>query len=125
MLCIVTQPSILFLCSQADPSVGVSSPVSMHSTPLFGRISSFQPTMASANPTFPIGTPNAFHGETYGTPGFLERPKKVLIDAGDFDPSIYKWVDLGYKLISKGSNGLMRNVNKGNKSNEQVNRAEC
>ncbi|XP_024989470.1 arginine/serine-rich protein PNISR isoform X2 [Cynara cardunculus var. scolymus] len=72
---------------QVDPSVGVPSPVSMHSAPLFGRItgSSFQPTMPSASSTFPIGTSNAFHatnafpGDTYGTPAFPERPKKASV----------------------------------------------
>lgn len=59
------------LLLQADPLVGVPSPASMHSTPLFGGIS---------NTTFPIGTSNAFHGDAYGTPGFLDRPKKVLIE---------------------------------------------
>lgn len=58
------------LLLQADPSVGVPSPASMHSAPLFGSISSFQPTMPSGN---------AFHNDTYGTSGFLDRPKKVAI----------------------------------------------
>ncbi|KAJ9554467.1 LOW QUALITY PROTEIN: hypothetical protein OSB04_018512 [Centaurea solstitialis] len=72
---------------QVDPSVGAPSPVSMHSTPLFGRMagSSFQPTMPSASTTFPIGTSNAFHatnafpGDTYGSQGFPERPKKASV----------------------------------------------
>lgn len=67
--------------SQAD-----LSPASMHSAPLFGGMagSGFQPGMPSANTAFPIGTSNAFNatnafpGETYGIPGFSERPKKVL-----------------------------------------------
>ncbi|CAI9275355.1 unnamed protein product [Lactuca saligna] len=56
----------------------------MHRTPSFGR-SSFQPTMASGNATFPIRASNAFHVtsgfpiDTYGTHGFPERNKKVSV----------------------------------------------
>nr|XP_043614190.1 SH3 and multiple ankyrin repeat domains protein 1 isoform X2 [Erigeron canadensis] len=70
---------------QADPSVGVPSPVSMHSGPLFGGVtgSSFQQTISSANTSFPISNAfhatNAFHGDTYGTHGFPERPKKASV----------------------------------------------
>ncbi|KAL8218891.1 hypothetical protein R6Q57_022264 [Mikania cordata] len=74
-----SMPSVHTNIQQADPSVGVTSPVSMHSTPLFGRMSSFQPTMPSSNTTFPIGSSNAFHGDIYGTPGFIERPKKASV----------------------------------------------
>ncbi|KAI3730876.1 hypothetical protein L1987_62055 [Smallanthus sonchifolius] len=74
-----SMPPVHTTIQQADPSVGVSSPVSMHSTPLFGRISSFQPTIPAANATFPIGTTNAFQGDIYGSPGFPERPKKASV----------------------------------------------
>ncbi|XP_071685693.1 uncharacterized protein [Rutidosis leptorrhynchoides] len=77
-----SMPPVYTTGQQADPLVGVPSPVSMHSTPLFGRAtgSSFQPTMPSGNTTFPIGTSNAFHptnafpGDAYGFP---DRPKKA------------------------------------------------
>ncbi|XP_023734395.1 uncharacterized protein LOC111882278 isoform X1 [Lactuca sativa] len=65
-----------------DPTGAIST--GMHLTPSFGR-SSFQPTMASGNATFPIGASNAFHVtsgfpiDTYGTPGFPERNKKVSV----------------------------------------------
>ncbi|KAK9063485.1 hypothetical protein SSX86_017355 [Deinandra increscens subsp. villosa] len=78
-----SMPPVQTTIQQADPSLVVSSPVSMHPTPLFGRISSFQPTMPSANTTFPIGASNAYHGDMYGTPGFPERPKK---------PSLPNWL---------------------------------
>nr|GEU97145.1 hypothetical protein [Tanacetum cinerariifolium] len=63
------------------------SPASMHSAPLFGGMagSGFQPGMPSANTAFPIGTSNAFNatnafpGDTYGIPGFSERPKKASV----------------------------------------------
>ncbi|KAF5793634.1 putative PNN-interacting serine/arginine-rich protein [Helianthus annuus] len=71
-------PPVHTTIHQTDPSVGVSSPASLNSTP-FGRISSFQPTMPPANTTFPIGTSNAFHGDSYVTPGFPDRPKKASV----------------------------------------------
>ncbi|XP_076901022.1 uncharacterized protein LOC143555343 [Bidens hawaiensis] len=73
-----SMPPVHTTIQQTDPSLGVSSPASLHPTP-FGRISSFQPTMPSANTTFPLGTSNAFHGDTYGTPAFPERPKKASV----------------------------------------------
>ncbi|KAL7587171.1 hypothetical protein Lser_V15G38350 [Lactuca serriola] len=56
----------------------------MHLTPSFGR-SSFQSTMVSGNATFSVGASNVFYVtsgfpiDTYGTPGFPERNKKVSV----------------------------------------------
>ncbi|PWA70252.1 cyclin-related protein [Artemisia annua] len=98
------------------------SPASMHSAPLFGGMagSGFQPGMQSANTAFPIGASNAFNaanafpGDTYGIPGFPERPKKK-----SFQASVPNW--LKEEIIKKkpfiGSSapGLSR---QGTESNE-------
>lgn len=96
----IEQPHYSFTNQSVDPTTDISNQpldfgprfshdhdttgalsTAMHPAPSFGR-PNFQPTMPSANASFPIGASNAFHassGFPIDTYGFPERNKKVSV----------------------------------------------
>ncbi|KAL6983755.1 hypothetical protein U1Q18_017131 [Sarracenia purpurea var. burkii] len=79
-------PPVLQSRQQHDPSIALSSPVSGHPTPLFGRMAgpSFQPIPSVGTP-FGIGVGSGFHptpafpSDAYGVSSVPDRPKKASV----------------------------------------------
>lgn len=66
-----------FVFLQVDHPIGLPSPASGHSAPMFPSGHGFQPTVPMIGTAFGVGVtphPTAFPGDTYGV---SERPKKA------------------------------------------------